>query len=229
MRKTLFMNPPANDTPKNTGQSTGQNSGQNSGANRADFSLSDLMKAIKDSETGTRPVESWNPSFCGDIDIVITSSGEWRHEGTPIGREGLINLFASVLRKDADGETYLVTPVEKLRITVERAPFRAVRVDVSGSGEDMRLFFTTDFGGTVEASAEHPLRVDTDPVTLEPSPFILVRGRLEAALTRSVFYELVEHAAETQTPRGPQLGIYSGGAFFPLGPPGAHTDDGADI
>jgi hypothetical protein len=196
MRKTLFMN--------------------------TEFSLSDLMQAIKDSESGKRPVESWNPSFCGEIDIVIKADGSWWHEGSRIGRAGLIGLFASVLRKDEDGLTYLVTPAEKLLITVERAHFIATRVDISGTGKDMRLFFTTDYGGTVQAGPGHPLRVETDPQTLEPAPFVNVRGRLEAALTRSVFYELAEHAAEIQTDEGPQLGVYSGGVFFPLGPPAAH-------
>ena len=190
------------------------------------FSLQDLLKAIGDAESGLRPVENWNPSFCGDIDIVIKTDGSWYHEGGLVTRQGLLELFASILRKDADGETYLVTPVEKMRITVERAPFIATRVDISGSGDDTRLFFTTNLGGMIEASSEHPLRVETDPETLEPSPFVLVRGRLEAALSRSVFYELVEHAVEKQTDVGPQLGVYSHGEFFPLGPAGVHKASG---
>lgn len=186
------------------------------------FSLADLLKAIGEAESGQRPVEMWNPSFCGDVDIVIKSDGSWWHEGGLITRKGLLELFASILRKDEDGETYLVTPVEKMRITVERAPFIATRVDVKGRGDDQRLFFTTNLGGTVEASADHPMRVETDAETLEPSPFVRVRGRLEAALARPVFYELVEHAVEVQTKAGPQLGVYSHGEFFPLGPVGAH-------
>jgi hypothetical protein len=196
-------------------------------ADPAEFSLADLMQAIKDSESGKRPVESWNPALCGEIDIVIKSDGSWWHEGSRIGRAGLIGLFASVLRKDEDGQTYLVTPAEKLLITVERAHFTAVRVDISGSGKDMRLFFTTDHGGTVEAGPDHPLRVETDPITLEPSPFVNVRGRLEAALSRAVFYELAQQAVEISTPKGPQLGVYSGGMFFPLGPPAAHLGNEA--
>lgn len=187
------------------------------------FSLADLMKAIGEAESGQRPVESWNPDYCGEIDIVIRADGSWWHEGGLIARKGLLGLFASVLRKDADGHTYLVTPVEKLRITVERAPFIAMRLDVKGEGEGQRLFFKTNLAGTVEVSAEHPLRVKTDPETLEPSPFVLVRSRLEAALTRPVFYELVDHAVEIETVSGPQLGVYSNGTFFPLGPVGAHT------
>ena len=187
------------------------------------FSLSDLMKAIGEAESGQRPVETWDPKFCGDIDIVIKSDGSWWHEGSPMARKGLLKLFASVLRKDADGETYLVTPVEKMRITVERAPFIATRLDVSGEGKRQRLFFTTNLGGVVEVGEAHPLRVETDAATLEPSPFVLVRGRLEAALSRPVFYELVNYAIELQTDEGPQLGVYSQGLFFPLGPANAHV------
>ena len=187
-----------------------------------EFSLQDLLKAIGEAKDGERPVEAWNPSFCGDIDIVIKSDGRWYHEGGLIARRGLLELFASVLRKDEDGETYLVTPVEKMRISVERAPFIATRLDVTGSGKNTRLFFKTNLGGTVEVNDTHPLRVETDPETLEPSPFVLVRGRLEAALTRPVFYELVDHAVEVQTDAGLQLGVYSHGIFFPLGPVGAH-------
>lgn len=190
---------------------------------REGFSLNDLMKAIKEAESGERPVEKWNPSYCGEIDIVIKSDGSWYHEGGLIARRGLLELFASVLRKDADGQTYLVTPVEKMLITVERAPFIATRVDAKGEGQAQRLFLTTNLAGVVELNAEHPLRVETDADTLEPAPFALVRGRLEAALTRPVFYELVELAVEVQTDAGPQLGVYSGGIFFPLGPAGAHV------
>ena len=214
MRKTLFMNT----------KSTNGRASVNGPSTPEGFSLGDLMKAIKDAEDGTRPVESWNPKLCGDIDIVIKADGSWWHEGGRVGRKGLIELFASVLRKDEDGETYLVTPVEKLRITVERAHFVATRLDVQGKDEDMRLFFTTDFGGTVEAGPNNPIRVETDADTLEPAPFVLVRGRLEATLARPVFYELVEQAVEIMTDDGPQLGVYSNGAFFPLGPPNAHIE-----
>ena len=182
------------------------------------FSLQDLMDALADTSEGERPVERWNPELCGDIDIVIKADGSWWHEGSMITRRGLVELFASVLRKDADGVTYLVTPVEKLAITVERAPFLAVRVDAMGRGEAQRLFFKTNLDETVEAGPDHPIRVKTDPETLEPDPYVLVRGRLEAAIGRAVFYELVELAVE----RDGVLGVWSGGTFFPLGPEGAH-------
>jgi hypothetical protein len=157
---------------------------------------------------GLPPVHLWNPAHCGDIDIRILRDGSWRHEGAPIGREALVRLFSTVLRKDPDGYC-LVTPVEKLRIVVEDAPFTAVRVDRAGAA----LRFLTNVGDTVEAGPDHPLRVETDAATGEPAPYVHVRGGLEARLTRPVFYELVE-MAET---RAGALGVGSNGAWFPLG------------
>ncbi|NNC36346.1 MAG: DUF1285 domain-containing protein [Hyphomonadaceae bacterium] len=168
------------------------------------------------------PVETWNPEYCGEMDMVIRRDGSWWHEGTRITRAPLIKLFSSILRKDEDGHHYLVTPVEKIQITVECAAFQAIRVDVENSGNDQRLFFTTNMDEVVEAGPDRPLRVETDPKTLEPTPLIGVRGRLEAMLVRPVFYELVEHAVEVETPDGIQLGVYGGGEFFPLGPAGIH-------
>ncbi len=182
------------------------------------FSLQDLMDALADTSDGERPVERWNPDYCGEMDLVIKADGSWWHEGSRITRKGLVELFASVLRKDEDGRTYLVTPVEKLGIQVERAPFLAVRVDAMGKGDGQRLFFKTNLGDTVEAGPDHPIRVETDAETMEPDPYVTVRGRLEAAITRAVFYELVELAEE----KDGTLGVWSGGAFFPLGPEGAH-------
>lgn len=180
------------------------------------------MTALADSSDGQRPVERWHPDFCGDIDIVIKSDGSWWHEGSKINRKGLVDLFASVLRKDEDGVTYLVTPAEKLAITVERAHFVAVRLDAKGEGEAQRLFFTTNLDEVVEVGPETPLRVETDAATGEPDPYVGVRGRLEAVLSRPVFYELVELAVERPTDKGPQLGVWAAGDFFPLGPAGSH-------
>jgi uncharacterized protein len=165
-------------------------------------------------ETGRTapPVHLWNPPHCGDIDIRIARDGTWFHEGSPIGRAPLVRLFSSVLRKDPDGYV-LVTPVEKLKITVEDVPFIAVRVDRTGEG----LRFVTNVGDAVTAGPEHPLRVETDPVTGEPAPYVHVRGGLEARLARPVFYELAEMAS----PRGEEMAVESGGAWFGLGPGGA--------
>lgn len=157
---------------------------------------------------GLPPVHLWNPAHVGEIDIVIRKDGTWVHEGGVIGREALVRLFSTILRKDPDG-TYLVTPHERLRITVEDAPFVAVRVDREGEG----LRFLTNVGDEVTAGPEHPIRVATDP-SGEPRPYVLVRGGLEALITRPVFYELVDLAEE----RGAELGVASDGAWFPIGP-----------
>ena len=192
--------------------------GGNGATQARDFSLQDLMDALADTSDDRRPVERWNPDYCGEMDLVIKADGSWWHEGSRITRKGLVELFASVLRKDEDGRTYLVTPVEKLGIQVARAPFLAIRVDAMGAGQDQRLFFKTNLDETVEAGPDHPIRVETDPDTLEPDPYVRVRGRLDAAINRAVFYELVELAEEVDG----QLGVWAGGAFFPLGPKGAH-------
>jgi hypothetical protein len=166
---------------------------------------------------GLPPVHLWNPAHCGEIDIVIRKDGVWFHEGTPIGREALVRLFSTVLRKDPDGY-WLVTPVEKMRITVEDAPFVAVRVD--RDGDDLK--FLTNVGDEVTAGPDHPIRVETGAEG-EPRPYLHVRRGLEALINRPVFYELVEMAEERATPEGPQLGVASDGAWFPVGPVGAHV------
>jgi hypothetical protein len=166
---------------------------------------------------GLPPVHLWHPDHCGDIDIVIRRDGLWFHEGTPIGREALVRLFSTVLRKDPDG-FHLVTPVEKMKITVEDAPFIAVRVDRMGEA----LRFETNVGDVVEAGPDNEIRVDADPVTGEPRPYLHVRRGLEARIRRPVFYELVEMSEERDTPEGPRLGVWSNGAWFPVGPARAH-------
>lgn len=181
--------------------------------------LAGVIKAAGDQpgERGLPPVHLWNPAHCGDIDIVIKRDGTWFHEGTPIGREALVRLFSTVLRLDPDG-LHLVTPAEKLRITAEDAPFVAVRVDREGEN----LVFTTNVGDRVTAGPGHAVRVTAEPGSDEPAPYLHVRRGLEARINRPVFYELVEMAEERETPDGPQLGVTSGGAFFPVGPVGAH-------
>jgi hypothetical protein len=157
---------------------------------------------------GLPPVHLWNPAHSGEIDIVIAKDGSWRHEGARIGREAMVRLFSTILRKDDDG-IWLVTPVEKLRITVEDAPFVAVRVDRA----DGALRFTTNVGDEVAAGPDNPIRVETGPAG-EPRPYVHVRRGLEALIARPVFYELVEMAEA----RGGRLGVVSQGAWFDLGP-----------
>ncbi len=179
--------------------------------------LVEAARATGEKKRGLPPVWLWNPENCGDIDIVIRRDGLWLHEGSPIGRKELVKLFSTVLRKDPDGY-YLVTPVEKMRITVQDVPFHAVRVDRQGEA----LVFTTNVEDETEAGPDNPIRVVTDPETGEPAPYVHVRRGLEARIDRPVFYELVELAEERQGPDGPVLGVTSHGAFFPLGPAGAH-------
>jgi hypothetical protein len=164
-------------------------------------------------QRGPAPVHLWNPAHCGEIDIVIRRDGTWRHEGAPISREPLVRLFASVLRKDPDGY-HLVTPAEKLRITVEDAPFVAVRVDRVGEA----LRFETNVGDRVEADEDHAIRLAADPETGAPRPYLHVRRGLEALIARPVFYELAAMAQARETALGPRLGVTSNGAWFDLEP-----------
>jgi hypothetical protein len=167
---------------------------------------------------GLPPVHLWRPAHCGVIDIVIKANGLWLHEGSPIGREALVRLFSTVLRKDPEGFV-LVTPHEKLSIQVEDAPFVAVRVDE----REGALCFTTNVGDTVEAGADHSIRVEMDDKTGEPRPYIHVRGGLDALISRPVFYQLVDMAETRQTPEGSVIGVVSSGVWFPLGPAEAAT------
>lgn len=165
---------------------------------------------------GLPPVHLWNPDFCGDIDMRIARDGTWYYLGSPIGRKPMARLFSSIIRRDGD-DYFLVTPVEKVGITVEDAPFVAVSVEVSGEGERQVLRFVTHVEDEVEAGAEHPIRVVIDPVTQEPSPYVHVRANLEALIHRNVFYQLVELAVVREIDGRRWLGVWSGGEFFPIG------------
>ena len=167
---------------------------------------------------GPAPVERWNPPFCGDIEMRIAADGTWFYCGTPIGREAMVRLFASVLRKDADGRTYLVTPVEKCGLTVDDVAFVAVEMVVEGEGETQRLAFRTNVGDVVSVDAEHPLRFDHDAVNGGLKPYVRVRGRLEARLGRAVLYDLIERGGESDVDGGAWFGVWSAGQFFPIVP-----------
>ena len=157
------------------------------------------------------------------MDMVIKSDGTWWHDGGMITRLPLVKLFASILRKDDDGVTYLVTPAEKIEIQVIRAHFIATALHVDETPDGHTQFvFTTNLDEVIALSPERPLMVSTDPETLEPTPLLRVRGRLDALLSRSVFYELLNYAVERETPEGMQLGLESAGHFYPLGPAGVH-------
>jgi hypothetical protein len=169
-------------------------------------------------KSGLPPVENWNPPFCGDIDMEIRADGTWFYMGTPIGRAPLVRLFSTVLRKDEDGRTYLVTPVEKVGIRIADAPFLAVEMQVTQREGSQVLTFRTNVGDVVEAGAEHPIRFEISGDNRELKPYLLVRGRLEALVSRAVMYDLVE-LGETVVVEGVEMfSIRSGGHTFPVMP-----------
>lgn len=170
-----------------------------------------------DPDIGTELKRLGGPELCGDIDIRIGRDGTWFYHGSPIGRKPLVKLFASVLQRDEDGDFYLVTPVEKARIQVDDAPFTAVEMTVSGAGQEQVLAFRTNVDEIVTAGPDRPIRVETDPETGEPSPYVLVRDGLEALIVRAVFYDLVNIGTETTVDGAAMLGVWSGGAFFSIG------------
>jgi len=166
------------------------------------------------------PVHLWNPPLSGEMDMRIARDGTWYHEGDPIRRLALAQLFSTILRLDEDARYYLVTPVERWAIQVDDAPFVAVRLSVSGEGEQQQLLFHTSLEDEVPLDGEHPLRVEIDPQSGEPSPYIRVRANLDALISRTVFYELADLAVEAEVAGVQRIGVWSGGRFFPI--------DGAD-
>lgn len=162
---------------------------------------------------GLPPVHLWNPPFCGDLDIRIARDGTWFYLGTPIGRPALVKLFSSILKKEA-GKYYLVTPVEKVGIQVDDAPFVAVDVD----HRDGDLHFTTQVGDTMIAGPDHPIRVERNPKTGEPSPYVLVRSNLEALIDRKSFYRLVDLGLHEIWKGESWFGLRSQSTFFPVIP-----------
>jgi hypothetical protein len=175
------------------------------------LSLAELQKLID--ERRLPPVDKWNPDRCGHSGMRIARDGTWYHEGSRIRRPAMVRLFSTVLRREADGSHVLVTPVEKLDIDVESTAFRAVEMSVEAERRGGRVAFRLDSGDAVILGPDHPLRiVETES---GPSPRLLVRHGLEAELTRAVYYELAELAlAGGDNP----VGVWSGGAFFPLDP-----------
>lgn len=162
------------------------------------------------------PVDLWQPPYCGDIGLKIRADGVWLYRDSPIARPALVALFAGVLRKDADGRTYLVTPAEKVDVAVEDAPFLAVDMGVEGSGRGQCLIFKTNVGDLVACGARHPLRFALQEPGGGLKPYVLVRGRLDALLTRALLYELAELAVEEPLQGRSVTGVWSDGVFFPL-------------
>jgi hypothetical protein len=167
--------------------------------------------------TGPAPVHLWDPPYCGDLDIRIARDGQWWYLGTPIGRLELVRLFASVLKLE-DGRFYLVTPVEKIGITVDDAPFVAVDFRAEGKGAGQVLVFETNVGDETAAGPENPIRVVRDPETGEPSPYVHVRRGLEALIDRKSFYRLVDIGEHRELNGERWFGLRSGGEFFAIIP-----------
>ncbi|KQN31361.1 hypothetical protein ASF00_00640 [Sphingomonas sp. Leaf34] len=177
----------------------------------ASLSLAEIARLVE--EAKLPPVDKWNPTHCGDSEMRIARDGTWYHQGSPIGRPAMVRLFSTILRREADGSHVLVTPVEKLDIAVEDAPFTAVEMKAEGSGRDAKLAFRLNTGDLVTAGPDHALRFVEDADG--PRPYLVVRGGMEALVVRSVYYELAERAiADGATPPG----LWSDGAFFALEP-----------
>ncbi|MDK1023948.1 MAG: DUF1285 domain-containing protein [Gammaproteobacteria bacterium] len=176
-----------------------------------------LLKELgKYKDKGLPPLHLWHPEESRAIDMRIDRSSKWFHEGSPINRPTMVRLFSTVLRREDDDHYYLVTPVEKCRIEVEDVPFQAILMNVHGEGEAQTICFTTNVADEVMLDSDHPLRIETDSETEEPSPYILVRDRLEARLNRSVFYQLVDAAIQREIKGETWLGVWSSGIFFKL-------------
>jgi hypothetical protein len=172
-----------------------------------------MRDAAASGEAGARPVEKWDPPYCGDIGMKIRRDGTWIYQGSPIGRIALVKLFASILRKDGDGKTYLVTPAEKVDVEVEDAPFLAVEMAVSGEGRNQTLTFRTNVDDVVTVDQDYPLRFERSEPDGGLKPYVLVRGRLEALCTRAVYAELVA-LAEPKDGEGDDVGMWSGGVWW---------------
>lgn len=173
------------------------------------LSLADIARL--GGEARLPPVDRWNPDHCGDSDMRIARDGTWYHQGSPIGRENMVRLFSTILRREPDGSHVLVTPVEKLSITVEDAPFVAVELKSEGEGHERRLAFRLNTGDIVVAGRDHAMMVRQDGD--EPRPYLHVRGGLEARIGRNVYYELASLAIdEGHDP----VGLWSEGVFFRL-------------
>lgn len=192
-----------------------QTAGADGGPGDAMARLGAALGATKPGR-GAPPVEQWNPPFCGDIDMRIDAEGNWFYNGTPIGRPGLVKLFASVLRRDPE-RYVLVTPVERVGIAVADVPFMAVEMALSEGAAGRQLAFRTNVDDLVEVGAEHPLRFETDGAD-GLKPYVLVRGGLWARVTRALTYDLVELGEERDVAEVATFGVAVGGDFYPIAP-----------
>lgn len=171
---------------------------------------------------GLPPVHLWNPPYCGEIDMRIAADGTWFYAGTPIGRPALMRLFSTILRKDPE-RFVLVTPVERVGITVEDAPFMAVEMQVEGTGAGQILAFRTNVEDWVTANSEHEMRFERE-ATGGLRPYVRVRADLWARVARAVFYDLVALGEEREVDGRSMFGVSSGGVFFPMAEASELTD-----
>jgi hypothetical protein len=169
------------------------------------------------STKGPPPVHLWNPPFCGHIDMRIARDGTWFYQGSPIGRAPLVRLFSSILRREGDAY-FLVTPVEKVGITVDDAPLHAIDFEVTGTGPDQTITFTTRTEDRATLGPDHPLRVTRDPATGEPAPYVMIRNDLWALIDRKSFYRLVDLGCHHLHDGERWFGLWSSGQFFPVIP-----------
>lgn len=176
------------------------------------------LEALLRSQDGQKPapVEQWDPPYCGDIGMAIKADGTWFYQGSPIGRIALVKLFARVLRRDADGRYFLVTPAEKVDVAVEDVPFTAIELQVDGEGAARTLTFRTNVDDVVVCGPNAPLRFVVEQGSGGLKPYVLVRGRLEALVSRALYYDLVEMAAPRSAAEPDRLGVWSGGRWFEL-------------
>lgn len=179
--------------------------------------LSAALGAVKG--RGPAPVERWNPTYCGEIDMRIDADGTWFYMGTPIGRPALVKLFSTVLRRDPE-RFVLVTPVERVGIAVADAPFAAVEMAVAGAGEERSIAFRTNVDDLVQVGPGHPLRFEAGP-NGGVKPYVLVRGGLWARVTRALTYDLVDLGEERDLEEGRIFGVAVSGAFYPIPVPEA--------
>ena len=166
------------------------------------------------------PVEKWNPPFCGDLDMRIAADGTWFYLGTPIGRPALVRLFASVVKRE-DGRYFLVTPVEKVGIRVDDAPFLAVEMEIENRGPKQSLIFRTNVDDVVRCDAEHRLRFEPEAGTGGLRPYLHVRRDLWAKVTRALFFDLVAIGEVREEGGERMFGVASNGVFFAMAPEAA--------
>jgi uncharacterized protein len=163
---------------------------------------------------GLPPVHLWNPPFCGDLDMRIASDGTWYYMGTPIGRPALVRLFSTILKRE-DGKHFLVTPVEKVGIRVDDAPFLAVEMQKKASGDGILLRFRTNVDDWVDCDAAHRLRFEA-AADGGLTPYLHVRADLWAKVTRALYYDLVDMGKERMVDGQEMFGVESAGEFFPM-------------